>query len=190
MENSLLEDEPEVADVRIPMTKAEFLNWHPDEGFLYEYDGEYAEQIHTRQNTERYFVRNIQDFFIKTSAYQQRSRLFEETECWLTEKQMRRPDMALFTDAQIRESTAGGHPVPTFVVEIISEHDKANKIEKKVGEYFRAGVQVVWHIYPELRMVRVLLSPRRLTSLFESDVIDAAPAIPDLQMTIDALFTD
>ena len=181
-------DEPEVADVRIPMTKAEFLTWNPDDGFLYEYDGEFAEQNHAMKNTERYLVRNIQDAFVNTDAYRVRTRLFEETECWVTEKQMRRPDMALFTDAQIRESTAGRDPVPAFVVEVISEHDKANKIERKVGEYFRAGVQVLWHVYPDFRMVRVLLSPRNMTSLFETDVISAAPAVPDLQMTVDDLF--
>ena len=96
--------------------------------------------------------------------------------------------MALFTDAQIKESTAGGNPVPAFVVEVISEHDRANKIERKVGEYFRAGVQVLWHVYPELLMVRVLLSPRNMVSLFETDVISAAPVLPDLQMTVDELF--
>ena len=186
MDVSLI-DEPEVADVRIPVTKAEFLKWNPDDGFLHEYDGAYAEQIHATQNTERYLVRNIQDAFVGTDAYRIQTRLFEESECWLTDKQMRRPDVAMYTDAQIRESTAGGHPVPAFVIEIISEHDKANKIERKVGEYFRAGVQVVWHVYPELRMVRVLLSPRDMVSLFETDAIAAAPALPDLQMTVDAL---
>lgn len=132
-------DEPEVADVRIPMTKEEFLKWNPDDGFLYEYDGAYAEQNHAMKNTERYLVRNIQRNYQTTDAFRQNDWLFEETECWVTEKQMRRPDVALFTDAQIRESTAGGNPVPAFVIEVISEHDKANKIERKVGEYFRAG---------------------------------------------------
>jgi len=188
LDNTLLDDDFDVADVKIPMTKVEFLNWNPDDGFLYEYDGEYAEQLHAMQNTERYLVRNIQKQFQSTNAFQEGHWLFEETECWLTSQQMRRPDMALFSEEQIRESTAGGHPVPAFVVEIISEHDKANKIEKKVGEYFRAGVQVVWHVYPELRMVRVLLSPRSLSSLFDADVVSAAPAVSDLQLTVDALF--
>ena len=181
-------EEPEVADVRIPMTKAEFLRWNPDDSFLYEYDGQYAEQNHAMKNTERYLVRNIQRKYQTTEAFRQNDWLFEETECWVTDKQMRRPDMALFTDAQIKESTAGGNPVPAFVVEVISEHDRANKIERKVGEYFRAGVQVLWHVYPELGMVRVLLSPRNMVSLFETDVISAAPVLPDLQMTVDELF--
>lgn len=187
MDESLI-DELEIEDVRIPMTKAEFLKWRPDDDFLYEYDGTHAEQLHAMQAAERYIVRNIQDAFVNTNAYQLRTRLFEETECWLTEKQMRRPDVALFTDAQIRESTAGGQPVPAFVIELISQHDKANRIERKVIEYFRAGVQVLWHIYPELRMVRVLSSPRNLVSLFETDMISAVPVVPDLQMTVDELF--
>ena len=180
--------EPEVADVRIPMTKAEFLRWNPDDGFLYEYDGEYAEQNHAVKNTERYLVCNIRDAFVSTDAYRLRTRLFEETGCWVTEKQMRRPSGALFTDEQIKASTVGRNPVPAFVVGIIFEHDRANKIERKAGEYFRAGVQVRWPVYPELHMVRVLLSPRNLVSLFGTEVVSAAPVLPDLRMTIDELF--
>ena len=78
--------------------------------------------------------------------------------------------------------------LPAFVVELISPSDRAKHVEQKVIEYFNAGVQVVWHVHPELRMVRVFTSARHNVTCFEHDAFDAAPALPDLQLTVDALF--
>ncbi len=116
--------------------------------------------------------------------------LLAETNCWLTDGQMRIPDLAFFTDDQIIASaTDTPEPIPAFVAELISPSDKATHIEKKVLEYFTAGVQVIWHIYPNLKMVRVFTSPKLSATCFAGDTIDARPAIPDLQLTVDTLFT-
>jgi Uma2 family endonuclease len=192
MEATLIDrdDDVGVAEVRIPMTKAEFLRWNPDDEFVYEYNDGFAEQTESMKNNERHIVRNIQRKFRATQAFIQDGYLFEESDCWLTVKQMRRPDMAFFTDAQIKQSALGLNPIPAFVVEIISENDHARKMEKKIVEYFTAGVQVVWHVYPaDLQLVRVFLSARQQATYFDTDVISAAPALPDLQMTVAELFT-
>ena len=51
-----------------------------------------------------------------------------------------------------------------------------------------AGVQVIWHVLPALRMVRVFASVKSDTTHFETDTFDATPVVPDLQMTVDELF--
>jgi Uma2 family endonuclease len=185
------EDEPEVAEVRIPMSKETFLRWNPENEFQYEYDNGFAEQTMGMKNIEYYLVANLEDAFYQTQAFREKGKLLQETDVWLTANQMRRPDLAFFTQAQIRAAANGGNPVPVFVVEIISDHDKARKVEHKVREYFTAGVQVVWHIYPddELKMVRIFLSPRQQNTHFDTDALTAAPALPDLQLTVDQLFT-
>ena len=86
------------------------------------------------------------------------------------------------------EGADDGSPVPAFAVEIISPSDKADKIETKVIEYLNAGVQVIWHVFPALRMVRVFTSVKNSISHFETDTFDAAPAVPDLTMTVNELF--
>lgn len=176
--------------IRIEMTKSEFLNWDPDDGFLYEFDAGFAEPTTGMKKEERYIVRNLQRAFKKTTAYTADALLLEESEVWLTPDQKRIPDVSLFTDQQIQDSlTEANDPIPAFVVEIISPTDVAGKVERKVLEYFEAGVQVVWHIYPDLRMVRVMTSSKVAHSFFGEDTFDAAPVLPDLHLTVQDLFS-
>ena len=187
MESAVLEHE-NVSVVRIPMSKAAFMNWNPDDGFLYEYDNGFAEQISGMKKKERYIITNIQAKFSTTEAFRERAWLFEESDVWVSDVQKRIPDMAFFTRDQILDSADDIESIPAFVVELISPTDKADKIETKVIEYFKAGVQVIWHVFPALRMVRVFTSVKNSISHFETDTFDAAPAVPDLQMTVNELF--
>lgn len=98
MESITLEQqEVEVDEIRIPMSKETFLNWSPDDGYLYEYDSGCAEQTTGMKRKERYIISNIQAKFLTTQAFEQKAWLFEESDVWLTEDQKRIPDMAFFT---------------------------------------------------------------------------------------------
>lgn len=46
------------------------------------------------EKTERYIISNIQDKFLKTQAFHERAKLFEESDVWVTEEQKRILDMA------------------------------------------------------------------------------------------------
>ena len=96
--------------------------------------------------------------------------------------------MSLFTRDQILDSANDGDPIPAFVVGLISLSDRADKIETKVTEYFNAGVQVVWHVFPALRMVRVFTSVKSSITHFDTDTFDASSAVPNLTMTVNELF--
>lgn len=191
MEATVLEKEEVVVstEVRIPMTKEQFLTWDTNDDFLYEYDNGFAVQPTGMGKKERYIIRNIQKAFRRTAAFAEDAYLYEENDVWVTADQKRIPDMAFFTDAQIKDSLNDeAEPIPAFVVELISPGDKSDHIETKIIEYFTAGVQVVWHVHPALRMVRVFTSVRSATSYFEDDTLSAAPALPDLDMTVSGLF--
>jgi Uma2 family endonuclease len=192
METMLME--PITADemieiVRIPMSKAEFLTWQTDDDTLYEFDKGFAEPADGMKKKEFYLVRNIQRAFRKTTAYSEDAILFEEADVWVTDEQKRIPDVALFTDTQISAAiNTDTNPVPAFVIELISEYDLVGKTERKVLEYFAAGVETIWHVHPDLRMVRVFTSPRQMAGFFEDDVLSAAPALPDMTLTVNELF--
>lgn len=139
------------------------------------------------KNTERLIVDNLLRKFSQTEAYKKRASLLPETDCWLSEKQMRRPDLAFFTREQILEAAEGKQPVPAFVIEIISENDTVSYVENKVLEYQQAGVKVIWHIYPELKVVKVIRGKE--ARYFEGDeAFDASPVIPDLKLSVRELF--
>lgn len=189
MEATLLEKSEANLMAGIPMSKQQFLNWNGDDAFLYEFDNGMVIPTDGMKKGERYLVVNIQDKFAALEAYQNGGRLLAETDCWLTENQMRRPDLAFFSKEAIQVVDDSSEPIPPFVVELISPSDTSKHIEQKIIEYFTAGVRVVWHVHPDLRMVRVFTSPRHNVTCFEQDTFSAAPALPDLQFTVDELFT-
>jgi len=189
MEATLLERPAVNVMAGIPMSKQQFLNWNGDDEFLYEFDNGIVIPTDGMKKAERYLVVNIQDKFAALDAYRNGGRLLAETDCWLTEDQMRRPDLSFFSREAIRVTDDSSEPIPPFVVELISPSNTSKHVEQKVIEYFAAGVQVVWHVYPDLRMVRVFTSPRHNVTCFEQDAFSAAPAMPDLQFTVDELFT-
>ena len=58
----------------------------------------------------------------------------------------------------------------------------------KLHEYFDAGVQVVWWVYPLYKEVYVYTSPKTVTICTDDDTLSAAPALPELTMTVAELF--
>lgn len=111
-----------------------------------------------------------------------------EPDVMLTALQMRRPDIAYFTKEQIQQGRNGEDVIPAFVVEILSETDQAYRIEEKLTEYFRAGIQVVWNIFPEQQVVYMYTSRKNVTICLEDDICSAAPVLPDFSISVNTLF--
>lgn len=171
------------------MTKEQFIVWAADQDTLYEFDNGFAEPTAAIKKAERYLIVTIQDKFAQSEAYRLGGRLLPETDVWVTQTQMRVPDLAFFTRDDIQVIDEATEPTPAFVVELISPTDRADKVEQKVREYFRAGVQVLWHIHPALQMVRAFTSLNTSTAYFESDAFDASPVLPDLRFSVHELFS-
>ena len=169
------------------MSKVDFLNWKPDDGFVYEWNNGVLEPTYGMKQEELFIIQRITRQFAKTSAYEHFSELVSEINCWVSDEQMRRPDLSYYTAEQIRETAAGKNVIPAFVIEIISEHDDIRKVERKLIEYFKAGVQVVWRIIPDIRTVSVYTSPKTVVICTDDDVIHAAPVVPDLTLTVNDL---
>jgi Uma2 family endonuclease len=78
--------------------------------------------------------------------------------------------------------------VPNLAVEVISTHDLAEESLLKIGEYFQAGVQLVWVVYPQQRLVYVYETPTRVRILATDDTLDGGAVLPGFQMRVDSLF--
>ncbi len=176
--------------VRKPKTLEAFLRWEQPEGpYKYEWvDGTLEKTEYMMKNTELDIVRSLKQAFYKTDFFRQKGELFAEALVQISESRARIPDLAAYSDDQIRSAKKGEHPIPSFAVEIISPNEKGFKIEQKALDYFTAGVQVLWQIYSNVRMVKVLTSPDDVQICFAQKVCSAAPAIPDLQLTVEELF--
>lgn len=172
-----------------PQTLAEFLEWEPVDGNKYEwFDGRLV-QFEKMKKKHLYLIRRLNRLFATTNAYQQGGELISEQDVLLTPRQMRRPDLAYFSNEQIDNSLrTEDEPIPLFAVEIISPTDDAEDVETKLVEYFKAGVRVVWHIYLENQAVYVYTSRKQVVICIEDDLCSAAPVLPDFTIRTNALF--
>ena len=170
-----------------PQTFDEFLNWEPLDGYKYEWnDGELIQ--FSGMKKKQYYVYDVLNELFIQKGYNRIGTFMAEPDVMLTPIQMRRPDIAYFTKEQIQRGRQGEDVIPTFVVEILSETDQAYRIEEKVAEYFKAGVQVVWNIFPESEVIYVYTSRKQVTICSDDDVCSAAPVLPDFMISVRDLF--
>lgn len=179
------------------MTKADFLRWESDDNYVYEFnDGVLEpttstgilEPTTSMRQEEILMLRRLTRRFHQTNAYEQEGELVAEVDVWVTEKQQRRPDVAYYTASQLGLIATGELVIPTFVIEFVSKSDDAQKYIRKLNEYFQAGVQAVWLVFPTDQIVYVYTSPKIVTICTDDDMLSAVPALPELTMTVAELF--
>lgn len=103
----------------------------------------------------------------------------------------RLPDVSFLSAARMPE---GGEldekcPVaPDLAVEVISPIESWIKVNRKLREYFSAGVQQVWLVSLELHEIHVYDSPKLMTVLTEEDELTNEALLPGFRLHINELF--
>jgi Uma2 family endonuclease len=77
---------------------------------------------------------------------------------------------------------------PDLAIEVISKGNTKTEMRKKLGEYFRAGAQLVWYIYPAERRVVVYTSSENATTLREDDTLEGGNVLPGFRLRLRKLF--
>ena len=100
----------------------------------------------------------------------------------------RAPDVAFLRweqspDAAIPD-VAVSVTVPELAVEILSRGNTRAEIERKRGEYFAAGVRLVWIVEPRRRIVEVWTDAATVRALTEDDVLDGGDVLPGFALRI------
>lgn len=185
--------QPGVAGVARPARRIsleQFLLKYSDreDGYKYEWNNGRIEKSKAmnQQQSNLFFL--LLEAFLKTNAFKSGGGLITETDMPTVGDQLRRPDIAFFTHQQRLLMKQGQNQIAPWVVEIISPTDNADKINQKLEEYFRAGVQVVWHIFPASQKVDVFTSPDDVKICRGKVICSAAPAVPDLEIAAETLF--
>lgn len=159
-----------------------------EDGYKYEWNNGRIEKSKAMNQQQSKFFYILLSFFLKTEAARKGGLLIAETDMQTTREQYRRPDIAFYNAEQLSSMWSGQNQIAPWVVEIISPTDNADKINQKLEEYFRAGVQVVWHIFPASQKVDVFTSPDDVKICRGKVVCSAAPAVPDLEIAAETLF--
>lgn len=102
--------------------------------------------------------------------------------------QVRLPDVSFFSRARLRGGffPAGAITdiVPDLAIEVLSENNTRREMERKLREYFFAGVRLVWYVDPELRVADVYTAPDQSRRLGEADVLDGGDVLPGLRIPV------
>jgi len=155
----------------------------------YEWVNGLVEKTKRSMNQEQYFIlKNLRHLFRTLFLEKKVSGGLEpEIDTFFLEKVHRRPDMAWFSEAQEIQMAHGQNQVPNFVIEIISNNDKARKLQAKMKNYRDAGVEVIWLIYPNVEEV-IVCRGDKMEVCHGDKLCTAAPAIPDFSLPTKTLF--
>lgn len=104
---------------------------------------------------------------------------------------VRSPDVS-FTS---RERMPGGEPsegfedfAPDLAVEIISPSEQPDEMARKVAEYFGAGADQVWHLFPDAKRVIVYYTPSDTADFGPEDALSAGDLLPGFSCRVEELF--
>ena len=170
---------------------AEFLRHYSDkeDGYKYEWNNGMVEKTKTMNQQQLFLVAILNRLFNATKTYKVGGLLISEGDMNTTSSQLRKPDLAIYTAEQVKKMKKGENQIATWLAEVISPTDNADKINEKLEEYFKAGVQVVWHIFPASQQVYVYTAPDKVTICRGKTVCSGMPALPDFEISADDLFS-
>jgi energy-coupling factor transporter ATP-binding protein EcfA2/Uma2 family endonuclease len=77
---------------------------------------------------------------------------------------------------------------PDLAVEVVSPNDYGREIEEKVDDYLRAGVPLVWVVYPEIRVVHVYRGDGTAGRFRGADELSGEDVLPGFRCKVDDLF--
>lgn len=163
-----------------------------EDQYKYEWvNGTVVKSIRGMDKSQLYILNNLLNFFDELKSKSKvNGRMIPEPDLFFLSNH-RRPDVAWLTEKQIYAlAEPDAYEVPRFVIEVVSTNDNINKVKEKMVNYSEAGVQVVWHIFPQLRQVDVYTGTllHQMTVCKGGDLCSAAPALPDFQLSVDAIF--
>jgi Uma2 family endonuclease len=77
---------------------------------------------------------------------------------------------------------------PDLAVEVLSEGITQDEMERKLKEYFLAGVRLVWFVEPRKRTVEVFTAPGACTVFTEEQTLDGGDVLPGLRLPVRDFF--
>ncbi|MBY0513786.1 MAG: Uma2 family endonuclease [Gemmataceae bacterium] len=104
---------------------------------------------------------------------------------------VRGPDVILFLETRTLDEAARGpvDRVPPLVVEVFSPSDRPGKLNRRIDQYHRRGVPLVWVVYPEERTVNVCRPNEFPRVLDETDELTGNGVLPDFSCRVADLFS-
>ena len=110
----------------------------------------------------------------------------------LPDGSVRIPDVCFSSWQRVEGSEFGSTPIPRLVpdlaVEVISVSNTPAELQRRLDDYFSAGVRLVWYIDPRKNTICVYQSATSFRELSDGDTLDAGDIIPGFSMDVGEFF--
>lgn len=105
---------------------------------------------------------------------------------------MRAPDVSFSR----RDQRAGGKPLdrgysrtaPALAVEVFSPGNTVRELEQKRAEFFKAGTEMFWIVYPEQEQIVVATPDSEPRTLHGDDILEGGAVLPGFTLKVGDLF--
>ena len=188
-------DAPAAVPVTMPtgLTLEEFYPWSQSEEAHYELVE--GEVISKPMSARAFYVAStLNEIFVEWVRRTRAGKWFPESDFRYlprARRTVRKPDAAFISNARMADydlEDAYINVSPDLAVEIISPSDKFYDVDRKLAEFFEAGVRRAWIINPDVPSVRVHRSFEDVTILRPGDELVDEEVLPGFRCPVDALF--
>jgi Uma2 family endonuclease len=108
--------------------------------------------------------------------------------------QVRAPDVCFISRDRLPGGKLPKAPIPGLVPdlasEILSASNTPGEMERKLRDYFSAGVRLVWYIDPPTRTAVAYTAPDQGIELTEADSLDGGEVLPGFKLALSKLFAE
>jgi Uma2 family endonuclease len=103
---------------------------------------------------------------------------------------VRGPDIMLFDESLPLRKLSRRYSVrvPKLVVEVLSPSDQMAKVNRRISQFLKRGVPLVWLVDPETRTVTIYSPGKDLQVLQETDEITGEDVLPKLRFRVADFF--
>jgi len=106
--------------------------------------------------------------------------------------QVRIPDVCFVAWQRLPDRRLPERPIPAvapnLAVEILSHSNTRAEMQRKLDDYFSAGVQLVWYIDPPTRTARVYTAVDQHTEIDEQGALSGGDLLPGFELSLADLF--
>lgn len=110
----------------------------------------------------------------------------------ISDDTVRGADVAYYSEARWPRARVGLERPPAppdLVVEVVSPGDRPGEVLEKVGDYLRAGVRLVWVVYPKSRIVILYRGDDPTPIVWtDADTLDNVPELPGFRCPVAEFF--
>ena len=108
---------------------------------------------------------------------------------------VRIPDASFISRQRLPGGKAPRDPIPDLApdlaVEVISKFNTRREMDRKLQDYFAAGVRLVWYVYHSPRReVRVYVNPTEHSVVREDETLDGGEVLPGFRLALADLFAE